>query len=101
VGDIKRNQLVGRIMIRRYESQRWRVTPEPAALNNREMLPWDVWGAMRRQDGELDLGFFDRLASVSPEPDADVDELRALYRDERVSVPGSVFNAVLYCLQEL
>jgi hypothetical protein len=72
-----------------------------AALNNREMLPWDVWGAMRRQDSELDLAFFDQLAIVSREPDAHVDELSALYRDERVSVPGTVFNAVLNCLQEL
>jgi hypothetical protein len=64
-----------------------------AALNNREMLPWDVWGAMRRQDSELDLAFFDR--------DAHVDELSALYCDERVSVPGTVFNAELNCLQEL
>jgi hypothetical protein len=73
-----------------------------AALNNREMLPWDVWGAMRRQDSELDdLAFFDRLAIVSREPDAHVDELSALYRDERVSVPGTVFNAGLNCLQEL
>jgi hypothetical protein len=31
-----------------------------AALNNREMLPWDVWGAMRRQDSELDVAFFGR-----------------------------------------
>jgi len=72
-----------------------------AALNNREMLPWDVWGAMRRQDSELDLAFFDRLAIVSREPDAHVDELSALYCDERVSVPGTVFNAELNCLQEL
>ncbi len=72
-----------------------------AALNNREMLPWDVWGAMRRQDSELDLAFFDRLAMASREPDARADELRALYRDERVSVPGAVFNAGLNCLQEL
>ncbi|HWL21843.1 MAG TPA: transglutaminase-like domain-containing protein [Bradyrhizobium sp.] len=72
-----------------------------AALNNREMLPWDVWGAMRRQDGELGLAFFDRLAIVSREPDAHVDELNALYCDERVSVPGTVFNAELNCLQEL
>ncbi len=72
-----------------------------AALNNREMLPWDVWGAMRRQDSELDLAFFDRLAIVSREPDAHVDELNALYCDERVSVPGTVFNAELNCLQEL
>ena len=59
-----------------------------AALNNREMLPWDVRGAMRRQDSELDLAFFDRLAIVSREPDAHVDEL-------------TVFNAGLNCLQEL
>ena len=26
-----------------------------AALNNHEMLPWDVWGAMARSDAELDL----------------------------------------------
>jgi hypothetical protein len=72
-----------------------------AALNNREMLPWDVWGAMRRQDSELDLAFFDRLAIVSREPDAHVSELSALYSDERVSVPGTVFNAVLNCRQEV
>jgi hypothetical protein len=72
-----------------------------AALNNCEMLPWDVWGAMRRQDSELDLGFFDQLAIVSSEPDAHTDELNALYCDERVSVPRTVFNAELKCLQEL
>jgi hypothetical protein len=72
-----------------------------AALNNREMLPWDVWGAMRRQDSELDLAFFDGLAIVSSEPDAHIDELDALYCDERVSVPRTVFNAELKCLQEL
>ena len=72
-----------------------------AALNNREMLPWDVWGAMRRQDSELDLAFLDRLAIVSRAPDAHADELGALTRDERVRVPGTVFNAVLDCLQEL
>ena len=58
-----------------------------AALNNREMLPWDIWGGMRRQDSELDLAFFDRLAIVSREPDAHVDE--------------SQFDAGLNCLQEL
>jgi Transglutaminase-like superfamily len=72
-----------------------------AALNNREMLPWDVWGTMPRKGSELDLAFFDRLAIVSREPDAHVDELYVLYSDERVRVPGTVFNAVLNCLQEL
>jgi hypothetical protein len=76
-----------------------------AALNNREMLPWDVWGAMPKQAGDqgsdLDLAFFDRLANISREPDAHLDELGTLYRDERVKVPGAVFNAVLNCVQEL
>lgn len=72
-----------------------------AALNNREMLPWDVWGAIRRQDSELDVDFFDQLAIVSREPDAHEDELSALYSDERVSEPRTVFNAQLDCLQEL
>jgi hypothetical protein len=72
-----------------------------AALNNREMLRWDVWGAMRRQDSELDLAFFDRLAFVSREPDAHADELSAFYDDQRVNVPGTVFNAVLNCPQEV
>jgi hypothetical protein len=71
-----------------------------AALNNREMLPWDVWGAMPGQDSELDFAFFDRLAIVSREPDARPDELNVLYGDERVGVPRTVFNAVLNCLQE-
>ena len=71
------------------------------ALNNREMLPWDVWGAMPRQDSEPDLAFFDQLAIVSSEPDAHIDELDALYCDERVSVPRTVFNAQLKCQQEL
>jgi hypothetical protein len=71
-----------------------------AALNNREMLPWDVWGAMRPRDSELDLAFFDQLAVVSREPDSNVNELTTLYSDERVNVPGTVFNAGLSCQQE-
>ena len=72
-----------------------------AALNNHEMLPWDIWGAMHRQDSELDLSFFDQLAIVSSEPDAHIEKLIALHCDERVSVPRTVFNAELKCLQEL
>ena len=50
-------------------------------------------GGMRRQDDELGLAFFDDLAMISSEPDARIDELNALYRDERVRVPRTVFNA--------
>ena len=66
-----------------------------AALNNHEMLPWDIWGAMARKDAELDLPFFDRLAELSHAPDHHAGELCAAYQDERVAVPGTVFNAVL------
>jgi hypothetical protein len=72
-----------------------------AALNGHEMLPWDIWGAMRRRDSELDLAFFNRLAVVSREPDAHPEELTALYGDERVRVAATVFNAELNCPQEV
>ncbi len=70
-----------------------------AALNNLEMLPWDVWGAMP-QPGEPiaddDLALFDRLATLTHDPDAAFAGLRAVYEgDERLRVPAVVFNAVL------
>jgi len=66
-----------------------------AALNNREMLPWDVWGAMTQDESQLDFALVDRLAALTCEPDRHFDELRALHRDPRFAVPERVFNAVL------
>ena len=70
-----------------------------AALNNMEMLPWDVWGAMPRPDAPLphdQLAFFDRLAALTHTPDSSFAELRTLYADDdRLRVPATVFNAVL------
>ena len=70
-----------------------------AALNNMEMLPWDVWGAMPHPDELLQndqLEFFDRLAALTRAPDTTLTELRMLYTDDdRLRVPGTVFNAVL------
>lgn len=66
-----------------------------AALNDRVMLPWDVWGAMPRDDSGLDLALFDRLAELTREPDRHFGELRTLYRDKRFAVPDTVFNAIL------
>jgi hypothetical protein len=66
-----------------------------AALNNREMLPWDAWGAMTPEDSKLDLAFIDRIAALTREPDAHFDALREAYRDNRLAVPPTVFNAVL------
>ncbi len=66
-----------------------------AALNNREMLPWDVWGAMVPDDKDIDLELMDRLAALTRDPEAHFDELRAAYRDPRLAVPPIVFNHVL------
>jgi len=66
-----------------------------AALNNREMLPWDVWGGMRGSNSSLDVAFFDHLAGLTVRPDEHFDELRMLFKDERIAVPTTVFNAVL------
>lgn len=71
------------------------VIRDVAALNNREMLPWDVWGAMTPVDAEIDLAFIDRLARLTQAPDSHLDELQALYEDPRIAVPPTVFNAVL------
>ena len=71
------------------------VIRDVAALNNREMLPWDDWGGMTLVDAEIDLAFIDRLARLSREPDRHLDELRTVYEDPRVAVPPTVFNAVL------
>ena len=72
---------------------------EIAWLNKREMLPWDVWGAMPKQGQTLakeELGFFDRLATLTRDPDAGFDEIRRLYdTDPRVRVPDRVYNATL------
>ena len=70
------------------------VIRDVAALNDHVMLPWDVWGAMTRKDDEIDLGFIDRLAALTLEPDRHFGELRAAYQDPRVKVPETVFNAV-------
>jgi Transglutaminase-like superfamily len=70
-----------------------------AALNNMEMLPWDVWGAMPAPDEPIDaerLALFDRLAELTRDPDAAFAELTAAYRgDDRLRVPDTVYNAVL------
>ena len=70
-----------------------------AALNNMEMLPWDVWGAMPRPGEPIDderMELFDQLAAFTRDPGAPAGELAARYQaDPRLTVPATVFNAVL------
>jgi hypothetical protein len=66
-----------------------------AALNKMEMLPWDVWGAQPRPEGELDLAFFDELAQLTSDPDRAFSEVRRRYNeDDRLRVTSAVFNAL-------
>jgi len=71
------------------------VVRDLAALNNREMLPWDVWGPMTPNDVDIDMSLIDRLAELTHDPDAHFAELRAVYdQGPPLSVPPTVFNAV-------
>jgi hypothetical protein len=71
------------------------VIRDVAALNNHEMLPWDVWGGMGGPDGTIDLDFVDGMAALSRHPDGDPTALQRAYQDPRIAVPDTVFNAVL------
>jgi hypothetical protein len=75
------------------------VIRDVAALNNMEMLPWDVWGMMPHADEPIQdepLTFFDQLAALTHTPDTSFEELRVLYEDDdRLCVPTTVFNALL------
>lgn len=76
-----------------------------ATLNKMEMLQWDTWGAMPRPEQPLDeqrIAYFDRLATLTREPDASYAELRRRFdEDDGVSVPGTVYNAVLNRVEEI
>jgi hypothetical protein len=69
-----------------------------AALNKREMLPWDVWGAMPGPDRSIsaeDATAFDEVAAYGLDPDAHFVALQERYRrDPRFTVPPTVTNAL-------
>ena len=70
-----------------------------AALNDMEMLPWDVWGAMPAPADTISdeqNALFDRLADLTRSPDVALADLTAAYtQDPRLHVPATVYNAVL------
>jgi hypothetical protein len=76
-----------------------------AALNNMEMLPWDIWGEMLRPNEEPDkaqVALFDELAALTTDPDAGFAELAARYQaDPRLTVPATVRNGVLNRVDEV
>jgi len=71
------------------------VIRDVAALNNMELLPWDVWGGMLQPTDPLTpdaMAFFDRLSELTARPDRNFAELRKIYEDPKVKVPPQVFN---------
>jgi hypothetical protein len=74
------------------------VIRDVACLNQAEMLPWDVWGAMPGPSDPIGpdrLALFDELAALTADPDASFAELGARYSgDDRVRVPAAVTNAL-------
>ncbi|TDQ16199.1 hypothetical protein DEV91_13330 [Phyllobacterium brassicacearum] len=69
-----------------------------ATLNGQEILPWDVWGVQPAPDATLsdeELDFFDEIALLTADPDANFDALKQRFaEDVRVRVPAKVFNAL-------
>jgi hypothetical protein len=69
-----------------------------AALNRIELLPWDVWGIMTMNDADLTdekLELLDKVAALTLGGDEAFPEIRRIYEsDDRLRVPGTVFNAL-------
>jgi Transglutaminase-like superfamily len=69
-----------------------------ATLNGCEILPWDVWGAQPARDATLsdaELDFFNEIALLTADPDANFDALRRRFADDaRLRLPTTVFNAL-------
>ena len=69
-----------------------------ATLNGGEVLPWDVWGLQPDPDAELstgELAFFDEMALLTIDPDANFDAMRRRFADDvSVRLPETVFNAL-------
>ena len=67
-----------------------------ASLNRIEVLPWDVWGIMHEPDEPFAEGeeeFLDHIAELTLAGDEALPQLLEVYQDERLKVPGTVFNA--------
>ncbi|GIE51776.1 hypothetical protein Ani05nite_53100 [Amorphoplanes nipponensis] len=64
---------------------------DAAALDNMELLPWDLWGAMPEPGDPVDVALFDELAAATAGPD--LAGVRRLLADERLRVPAEVYNA--------
>jgi len=69
-----------------------------ASLNKVELLPWDAWGLIEREEGSVsatDLSLLDRTATVSQQNNKRFADLRALYLDsDLLRVPPVITSYV-------
>jgi hypothetical protein len=69
-----------------------------AALNKVELLPWDCWGLIEGQDGELtpdDWSLLDRLAELTRGDVPDFETVRRLYEsDPRLRVGSEIHSYI-------
>lgn len=67
-----------------------------ASLNGMELLPWDSWGIIEKQDDALtqeELGFLDNAASLTLQGNTGFSQLRAIYEEDAgVRVPDTVIS---------
>ena len=66
-----------------------------ASLNKVEMLPWDCWGIIEKQDlaDPEDVGFLDRLAELTCADVPDFETVQKLYQsDPRLKVEGEIHS---------
>ncbi len=67
-----------------------------AALNKKELLPWDGWGIIEAQDDDLtndDLTFLDHVADLTAGDAPDLSAVRSVYEsDARLTVPRTIHS---------
>lgn len=67
-----------------------------AALNRMELLPWDAWGLIETDEGQLsdeDLRLLDELASLTCGDVPEIDRVWELYKnDPRLRVPAEIHS---------
>jgi len=65
-----------------------------ASLNKMELLPWDGWGLIDREDKDLsadDMALLDRVAALTLDDNSAFAEMRTLYEnDARLCVPSII-----------
>lgn len=61
-----------------------------AALNKMEMLPWDSWGLMEREESQLSQEEYELLDEVAYVVEEDKDQVFSIYKREGLEVPETI-----------